>query len=110
MIIAAGGYFSFGDEGLIEKLRWDNRYAFDFTREKQFKKKINDILKETEKQKKAIAKTGLEKGRVEGEINAVKNVALRLLKEGVDREVVQKTTGLSPQHIGRIVKKINQSK
>ena len=38
VIVTEKSYYSFCDNDLIEKLRWDNKYALTFIREKQIKK------------------------------------------------------------------------
>ena len=83
VIVTEKSYYSFCDNDLIEKLRWDNKYALTFIREKQIKKEIE---------------------------KNTKRVALRLLQKGVDRKAIEEATGLTPQYIGKLAKEIEENK
>ena len=83
VIVTEKSYYSFCDNDLIEKLRWDNKYALTFIREKQIKKEIE---------------------------KSTKRVALSMLIEGIDPKKVAKVTGLTPQYIGKLAKEIEAKK
>lgn len=62
VIVTKHSYYSFCDSGLIEKLRWDRKYALTFIRDKQVAKEIEKIKKDAERHKNRLIKQGEKKG------------------------------------------------
>ena len=83
VIVTERSYYSFRDGGLIEKLRWNNKYALSFVREKQVEKQMEMNRKKD-----------------------LNQIAMNLLAQGVSRQKIEKATKLTPQHIGRLAKKL----
>ena len=63
--------------------------------------RMTDIVREIEKE--ALEK-GLQQGRQEGEQRKALEVALNLLAQGIDTEVIVKTTGLSREKVEELQK------
>jgi DNA repair protein RadC len=112
VIVTKHSYYSFCDNGLIEKLRWDNKYALTFIREKQIKEEVEKIKKEAEKEKKLKLKEGIilgkEEGKTEGAKAKEKQIARQMLKKGMDTKLVQELTGLTHQWLGRLKSEIEE--
>jgi len=110
VIVTERSYYSFQDNGLIEKLSYDNKYALTFVREKQIAKKMKSLEIKGQKDKKAAKKVGLlegnvagfEKGRKMGVLENKKGIAIKLLQRGMSEEIVKKVTGLSSQMLSKL--------
>ena len=99
LIISEHSFFSFKDNGLIDKLRWDRKYALTFVREKQVKKEIEQMKKLGEQQ-------GLEKGLLKGRKAERMEIAKNLLRQGLDFAVIERATGVSKSWLGRLKNEI----
>ena len=106
VIVTRHSYYSFKDNGLIEKLRWDSKYALTFIREKQVAREIQRIKKDAEKHQKEREKVGQERGiklgKQEGAKQEKKQIAKQMLKDGEELEKIKKYTGLTSQWLGRL--------
>ena len=113
VIVTKHSYFSFCDNGLIEKLRWDRKYALTFIRDKQVAKEIARIKRETERHKDQLLKKGKLEGIKQGEIKGAKargmQIAKKLLQQGVDPAIVKRTTGVTHQWIGRLKNELERA-
>ena len=109
VIVTKYSYYSFCDSGLIEKLRWDNKYALTFIRDKQVTEEIAKIKKEVAREKlKEGIKQGIEEGEKQGAQARNRYIAKNLLKKGIDISVVKDATGLTAQWIGRLKSEIEE--
>ena len=110
VIVTQNSYYSFCDNGLIEKLRWDRKYALTFIRDKQVAEEIAKIKKDAEKHQQLIRKEGEKVGEERGEKKGAKEekiqIARQMLKEKEDLDKIKKYTGLSSQWLGRLKAKI----
>ena len=106
LIVTTHSYYSFCDNGKIEELRWDKKYALTFIRDKQVAEEIAKIKKDAEKHQKEIRKEGKQEGIQEGEKKGAKTrekeIARQMLKDGEKLEKIKKYTGLTSQWLGRI--------
>jgi len=116
VIVTKHSYYSFCDNGLIEKLRWDRKYALTFIREKQVMKEVAKIKKEAKQHKKIIRREGKaegiqigkEEGIKEGLSKGKRQIAKNLLKQGVDISIIKDATGLTSQWLGRLKSEIEE--
>jgi len=112
VIVTNNSYYSFCDNGLIEKLRWDRKYALTFIRDKQVAKEIEKIKREVEKHKKQLLKEGEKKGIHKGKMEGVKarnkEIAKNMFKQGFSMEVIKNITGLTPQWLGRLKSELEE--
>ncbi len=112
LIVTTHSYYSFCDNGKIEELRWDKKYALTFIRDKQVAEEIAKIKKEAEKHQHQIRKQGKQEGIQEGEKKGAKTrekeIAKQLLKQGIDLSVIKEATGLTAQWIGRIKSELKE--
>jgi DNA repair protein RadC len=110
VIVTSNSFYSFADNGLIEKLKWSRKYALTFVRDKQMAKEIEKIKKQSKQQQKIERKEGkiegIKEGEKKGEEKGIKNrnkeIAIQMMKEGVDVKLIQKITGLTHQWLGRL--------
>ena len=114
VIVTQNSYYSFADNGLIEKLRWDKKYALTFIREKQVAREIERIKEDAEKHQERVKQEGiaegLDKGKVEGAKARNKEIAKQMLLDGESLEKIKKWTGLTSQWLGRLKNEINVNK
>ena len=116
VIVTDKSYFSFHNNGLIDKLEMDTSYALSFIYEKKMTRKMEALKKEVEKQKKAIRlegkKEGIQEGKKLGEARGIekgkKEIARNLIAQGVDLKIIQASTELSAQQIVRLKNQIKQ--
>ena len=112
LIVTTHSYYSFCDNGKIEELRWDKKYALTFIRDKQVAEEIAKIKKDAEKHQKEIRKEGKQEGIQEGEKKGAKTrekeIARQMLKDGEELEKIKKYTGLTSQWLGRIKSEIEE--
>ena len=112
VIVTKHSYYSFCDNGLIEKLRWDRKYALTFVHDKQVAEEIAKIKKEAEKHRKTFGKemekVGEDKGKIEGAKTREVEIAKKMFEEGLSMGVVKKTTGLTVQWLGRLKAEIEE--
>ena len=106
LIISEHSFFSFKDNGLIDKLRWDRKYALTFIREKQVKKEIDRMKRSLEEQKSRIKKLGEQQGLLKGRKAERIEIAKQMLKDGKPLEEVTKYTGITKQWLGRLKNEI----
>ena len=110
VIISEHSYYSFAESGKLEELRWDNKYALTFIREKQIKQERQRASKELEINKEQIAKEnelkGEEKGKIEGAKAEKREIAKQMLAKDMNPKLVQELTGLSAQWLGRLKNEI----
>ncbi len=104
LIISGKDYYSFLDTGLLDKLKlskkWVPRYELEDNLRKEGKEKgIVEGIKEG-------LKTGAEKGHKEGKKEGKKEekiaIAQKLKKNGVNSDIISKTTGLTKNEIKRL--------
>ena len=108
VIVTEHSYYSFCDNGLIEKLRWDREYALTFVHDKQVAEEIAKIKKEAEKYRKTFGKEMKIEGKVEGAKTKEVEIAKKMFEEGLSMGVVKKTTGLTVQWLGRLKAEIEE--
>lgn len=113
LILSEHSFYSFLDNGLIDKLAWDNKYALTFIREKQVQQEIARIKQAVEKQKAEIKKVARQEGQTEGKEEGRKTermeIAKNLLKQGMAIEAIEKATGVTKQWLGRLKNEIEGS-
>ena len=106
-------YYSFFDNGLIEKLRWDTKYALTFTRDKQIEQEISKIKKEAEKFRQIFGREkklqGIKEGQKQGAKMQKRKIASQMLAEGMDTNLIRELTGLSAQSIGRLKTEVEEN-
>ena len=114
VIITQNSYYSFADNGIIERLKWDKEYALTFIHEKQVEKKMQAMEKQAEQEKKQVAKESEQKGKLEGRKEGIligekkgkkeERMALaeQMLEKGFDSNVIKELTGISAQWLGRL--------
>jgi len=110
VIVTRHSYFSFATNGLIEKLRWDRKYALTFIHDKQVAEKIRDMKRDAEKEKKKFGKEreklGEKRGEEEGAKTREKQIARQMIIDGKPFEEIKKYTGLPVQWLGRLKSEI----
>ncbi len=107
VIVTPNSFYSFKENGLIEKLRWDRKYALTFVRDKQVAEEIEKIKRNADRFSK---KEGIKEGEEKGARKQKQEIAKNLLNQDVDIEIVKKATGLSSQWVGRLKREIEKSK
>ena len=100
VIVTDKSYFSFHNNGLIDKLEMDTSYALSFIYEKKMTKKMEKLKAEVEREGKKRELAGIKKGKQE--------IARNLILQGVDLKIIQASTGLSAQQIVRLKNQIKQ--
>ena len=114
VIVTQNSYYSFADNGLIEKLRWDKKYALTFIREKQVAREIERIKEDAEKHQARVKQEGiaegLDKGKVEGAKTEKREIAKQMLLDGESLEKIKKWTGLTSQWLGRLKNEIEEQR
>jgi len=116
LIVTRHSYYSFADNGKIEELRWDKKYALTFIREKQVAEEIAKIKKDAENHQEQIRKQGkqegiklgIQEGEKKGAKTREKEIARQMLKDGEELEKIKKYTGLTSQWLGRIKSEIEE--
>ena len=112
VITTEHSYYSFMDNDLIEKLRWDRKYALTFIREKQVEEEIEKIKYEAEQYRKKFGREkkmeGKDEGRIEGAKTREMEIARSMLAKGMDTKLVKEITGLSASWIGRLKAEVDQ--
>lgn len=106
VIVSDKSFFSFELTGLIEQLREDNKYALTFVYKKKMERKMEALKANVEREKKKFGiqklKEGVKKGLKEGKKERDREIARNLLLQGVDTKIIEASTGLTKQWIGRI--------
>ena len=118
IIVTERSFFSFQDNGLIEKLEVDTKYALSYIYERKMGKKLNQLKEDVEKAKKKGIQIGRQEGKKEGIEEGIKKgakeekieIAYGLFSFGVDAKIVKESTGLSDYWITRIKNDIERSK
>lgn len=118
LVITKHSYYSFADNGHIDTLMFDNKYALTLTQEKFLKQKMEalkkQVAKEKKKERREGEKVGLERGRKEGEEigekKKGKEVAVRMLRKGMDLAVIKELTGITLQQLGRLRNELGRSR
>ena len=114
VITTKHSYFSFMDNGLIEKLRWDRKYALTFIRDKQVAEEVEKIKSESKQYQKAARKEGKLEGIKEGVVKGAKaekrEIAKSMLIKGMDAHLIEEITGLSPSWIDNLKAEMEQEK
>ena len=114
VIVTSNSYYSFLDNDLIEKLRWDRKYGLTFIREKQVAKEIEKIKKQAEKHRELNIKEGIQigeqKGQEKGRKQTRKEIAKQMLLDGEPLEKIKKWTGLTHQWLGRLKNEVQEEK
>lgn len=122
LIITENEYFSFNGAGLMDQIRRETTFDLTFEKQTQLKQQMNNLRSMiAENQKKAEQKLAnahklleknlkqlleKEKQLAEAQLaiaNKNKEMALSLLQNGVDVNVVMKSTGLTPKEIDELV-------
>ena len=110
LIITPTSYVSFEDLGLMETLRWNNKYKISTMLEHQYKKEADRIRREHDRKVKRVFKEGLKEGEARGVEKGHKKGKQEGLKEGEKRgeerkarEIAKamKGNGAAPEMIAR---------
>lgn len=114
VIVTENSYHSFLISGLMEKLRWDRKYALTFVRDKQVAKEIEKIKKDAKKHKQLSRQEGklegIKLGKQAGARQRNKVIAKQMLKKGLDINLVQELTGITKQWLGRLKSELQEEK
>lgn len=100
LIISPDGFYSFDKEGLMKRLNKSKKYVPGYMEVERIKAEAQKIGE----------KIGIEKGRKEGEKIGMgkgierrnKEIAKQLKEEGIDIEIIVKSTGLSKEKIEKL--------
>ena len=108
VIVSPNTFYSFRANSLIEKLKYDKKYAYTFLFEKEINKKITLLKKEVEKEKKEIAAQNFQKGEEKGIKKGIKarnlEIARKMLKKKIEGKEILEITGITKQWLGRLEK------
>ncbi len=96
VIFTPHSYYSFVDNGLIEKLKKDKTYVLTFTREKQIKARG--------------VEEGIKKGIKKGTRQEKRRIVEQLLGKGLASKDIKELTGVSSQWLGRIREELRDEK
>ena len=110
VIVTRHSFYSFEQNGKIEELNICTEYALSFIYEKRMARRMEELKKKAEKDhKKGLSKgrregkeEGREQGRQEGARRERREIAIEMLKEGVDDKKIVKITGLTRSWLSRL--------
>ena len=130
VIITEHSYYSFAATGLMDQLKRSTKYALSFELEKRYREEMSQMLQESARAQKKIAKQskqeglkkgeekglkkgrqegielGKEAGRKEGEQKGIQQekleIAKEMLKKGYSSDAVKELTGLSRKELEKL--------
>jgi len=114
LIISPYSYYSFKDNGIMDRYFLSSKYLPSFELERRYEKYAELTQKEAEKQKRMLAKEMKQEGRIKGKEEGIKvgsrerelAIAKGMLKEGLTVDIIMKVTGLPKITINKLYKEL----
>lgn len=101
LIITETSYLSYLEVGLLDKIAKETSFDLTFKKQEEFNLEM-EMLRYTIEQNRQEAEEKLAKAQKNAELNTKREIAMNLLKNGVEIKLIVKSSGLTLKQVEKL--------